>query len=69
MNLMVRNCSACEAPSSKRRLLDLPDGLFCSMCLPNGMTGIEAMNAESAYKERLENERNKPKPEGFGEWA
>lgn len=68
-SLMTRTCSKCEQPGSKRRLFDLPDGLVCLKCIPDGMTGLEVIAAEEEYKARLEVERNKPKPENYGGWA
>lgn len=68
-NAMTRTCSKCEKPGSKARLFNLPDGLVCLGCLPEGMSGLEALEAEDVYKARLEVERNKPKPENYGGWA
>lgn len=70
LNTMARSCSMCEVSSSKRRLFDLPEGLVCVTCCNlAGVNILEANEREAAYKLHLEAERNKPRPESFGEWA
>lgn len=67
---VVRNCSMCEVPSSKRRLYRLPEGDVCVTCCNlAGVNAMEATEREAAYKLHLEAEANKPKPESYGEWA
>lgn len=67
---VVRSCSACQVPSSKRRLYRLPEGDVCVTCCNlAGVNAMEAAEREEAYKLHLESEANKPKPESYGEWA
>jgi len=69
MNSFSRTCSKCKTAGSKRRLFDLEDGLLCLFCLPEGVNGVIASELERENKERLELEKNKPKPESYGEWS
>lgn len=67
---VVKVCSICEVPSSKRRLFNLPEGLVCPNCCNlAGVNVIEASEREAAYKVHLKAEADKPKPESYGEWA
>lgn len=70
LGLILKNCSVCEVSSGKRRLFDLQEGLICITCCNlKGMNAVQAHDAEELYKAHLEAERNKPRPENFGEWA
>jgi RNA polymerase-binding transcription factor DksA len=67
---VVRNCSICQVPSSKRRLYALPEGDVCVTCCNlAGVNAMEASEREAAYKAHLHAEANKPRPENYGEWA
>lgn len=70
MDMLTTKCADCQCSSSQRRLFKLAGGAICMACANlRGFGVAEAMNEETRYKEFLEAELNKPKPENYGEWA
>ena len=63
------NCVMCGAQPRHRYIFNLPEGKLCLQCLPDDLKGAQAQQREAEYQAHLEAERNKPKPEGYGEWA
>lgn len=70
MGQFTTKCDQCQASSSQVKLFDLEEGLFCLNCLPEGMSGLEALDINNARRAKLKEERDIPvRPEEFGEWA
>lgn len=70
MSQFTKTCENCAVSSSKAKLFDLNEGLFCLKCLPEDMSGIEAQEQHEANQSRLKEQRENPvRPKGFGGWA
>lgn len=70
MGQFVQHCDTCNVVSSKAKLFDLDEGRFCLNCLPEGMTGLDALDIHTARQAKLKEERENPvRPEHFGGWA
>lgn len=70
MSQFTQNCDACNAVSSKKKLFDLEEGRFCLDCLPEGMSGLEALDIHTERQARLKEERENPvRPKDFGGWS
>lgn len=69
---IVKNCVVCQISSSKRRLFVTAEGDICVYCAgEKGMLedGKSMYQLENEHKAHLEAEKNKPAPEGYGEWS
>lgn len=70
MSRFTQNCDSCNAISSKTKLFDLEEGRFCLNCLPEGISGLEALDIHNERQARLKEERANPvRPKDFGGWA
>jgi hypothetical protein len=70
MSQFTTACVKCGVLSSKAKLFDLDEGRLCLKCLPEGMTGFEALNIHEDNRVRLQEQRDNPvRPEDFGGWA
>ena len=70
MDMLTTKCADCGATSGQRRLYKLEEGTICNHCATlRGYSIPEIMDAEAKYKDFLQSERDKPKPENYGEWA
>lgn len=70
MDMLTTKCADCKVSSSQRRLFKLEVGTICMTCANlRGFNAVGAMHEEERYKNFLQNERDKPKPENYGEWA
>uniref|UniRef100_A0AAU6W1G9 DksA C4-type domain-containing protein n=1 Tax=Pseudomonas phage Nican01 TaxID=3138540 RepID=A0AAU6W1G9_9CAUD len=70
MSQFTQNCDSCNAVSSKVKLFDLEEGRFCLNCLPEGMTGLEALDIHTERQAMLKEQRENPvRPDDFGGWS
>lgn len=70
MSRFTQNCDSCNAVSSKKKLFDLEEGRFCLDCLPEGMSGLEALDIHTARQAKIKEELENPvRPEDFGDWS
>lgn len=70
MSQFTQNCDKCKAVSSKVKLFDLEEGRFCINCIPDHMSGLEALDIHNERQARLKEERENPvRPENFGGWS
>lgn len=69
MNSLISKCQQCGVASSKTPLYDLGDGKICGRCLPEGTTPADVAQQAQAYRDHMEAEANKPKPDSYGEWS
>lgn len=69
---IVKSCAICQVSSSKRRLFTTVEGDICVICADDkGLLedGKSMYQLEEEQKAHLEAEKNKPAPEGYGEWS
>ncbi|UIS24665.1 hypothetical protein S21ZY_103 [Pseudomonas phage ZY21] len=70
MGQFTQTCDGCSVSSSKAKLFDLEEGRFCINCIPDHMSGVEALEIHTARQARLKEERENPvRPEDFGGWS
>lgn len=70
MSMFTQQCDSCQISSSKAKLFDLEEGRFCINCIPDHMSGLEALDIHNERQARLKEERENPvRPDDFGGWA
>jgi hypothetical protein len=71
LDTMTKKCVYCQVSSSKRRLFSLAEGDICAQCAAEHIPVSDKTlyELEADHKVHLEAEKNKPKPETYGDWA